>query len=60
MNERKNLLDLGLDGTMVLREIEWGSVELIHLVLNRNLWRSVINIVMNFRFLCNIGNFLTS
>jgi hypothetical protein len=60
MNERNYLVDLGVDGTMVLREIEWGGVELIHLALDRELWWAVMNTVMNFLFPCNTGNFLTS
>jgi hypothetical protein len=36
-HERNLLVDLGVDGTIVLREIEWGGVELIHLALDRGL-----------------------
>jgi hypothetical protein len=36
---------------MKLREIHWGSVDLIHLAQDRDRWRAVANTVMNFRVL---------
>jgi hypothetical protein len=36
---------------MDLREIVWGSVEWIHLAQDRDLWRAVVNAVMNLRVL---------
>jgi hypothetical protein len=34
-----------------LREIGWEGVEWIHLAQDRDLWRAVVNAVMNFRVL---------
>jgi hypothetical protein len=34
---------------MDLREIGWGGVEWIHLAQNRDLWRALVNAVMNLR-----------
>jgi hypothetical protein len=39
------------DIKMDLREIGWGGVEWIHLVLDRDRWRAVVNAVMNLRIL---------
>jgi hypothetical protein len=40
------------DGTkMDLGEIDWGSVEWIHLAQDRDRWRAVVNAVMNLRVL---------
>jgi hypothetical protein len=36
---------------MDLREIGWGSVDLIQLAQNRDRWRAVVNTVMNLRVL---------
>jgi hypothetical protein len=36
---------------MNLREIGWGGVEWIHLAQDRDLWRAVVNAVMNLRVL---------
>jgi hypothetical protein len=36
---------------MDLREIGWGGVEWIHLAQYRDLWRAVVNAVMNLRVL---------
>jgi hypothetical protein len=32
---------------MDMREIGWGGVEWIHLAQDRDLWRSVVNVVLN-------------
>jgi hypothetical protein len=34
---------------MDLREIGWGGLEWIHLAQDRDLWRAVVNAVMNLR-----------
>jgi hypothetical protein len=36
---------------MDLREIGWGEVEWIHLTEDRDHWRAVVNVVMNFQVL---------
>jgi hypothetical protein len=36
---------------MDLREIGWGSVDLIQLAQDRDRWRAVVNTVMNLRVL---------
>jgi hypothetical protein len=36
---------------MELREIGWGGVEWIRLAQDRDLWRAVVNAVMNLRVL---------
>jgi hypothetical protein len=38
---------------MDLREIGWGSVEWIHLVQDRDLWRDLLNTVMNLLVLAS-------
>jgi hypothetical protein len=34
---------------MVLREIEWGSMNWIDLAQDRDQWRALVNVVMNLR-----------
>jgi hypothetical protein len=34
---------------MDLREIEWGVVDWMHLAQDRDQWRALVNMVMNFR-----------
>jgi hypothetical protein len=43
--------DQGVDGRMDLREVGWGSVDLIQLTQDRDRWRAVFNTVMNLRVL---------
>jgi hypothetical protein len=48
------LEDLGLDGRIIkiaLKEIEGDGVDWIHLAQDRNLWRALVNTVMNLRVL---------
>jgi hypothetical protein len=45
---------------MDLREIGWEDVDWMHLALDRNQWRALVNTVMNFRIPQKVGNFLTS
>jgi hypothetical protein len=40
---------------MDLREIGWGGVEWILLAQDRDLWRAVVNAVMNLRVLASRG-----
>jgi hypothetical protein len=42
-----------------LREIEW-DMDWIHLVQDREQWRTLVNTVMNIRVPYNFGNFLSS
>jgi hypothetical protein len=37
--------------TMDLREIGWGSIEVIQLAKDRDRWRALVNTVMNLRVL---------
>jgi hypothetical protein len=40
------------DGTRIdLREISWGSVDWIQMAQDRDLWRALVNTVMNLRVL---------
>jgi hypothetical protein len=34
---------------MDLREIEWGDMDWIHLAEDRDQWRALVNMVINFR-----------
>jgi hypothetical protein len=43
-----------------LREIEWKGVDWMHLVEDRDQWRTVVNTVMYLRVPQKVGNFLTS
>jgi hypothetical protein len=45
---------------MDLREIGLGGLDWIYLAKDRDKWRTLVNTVMNFRVLQNIGNFLNS
>jgi hypothetical protein len=36
---------------MDLREIGWGGVEWIHLAQDRDLWRALVNVMMNLQVL---------
>jgi alpha-glucosidase (family GH31 glycosyl hydrolase) len=53
LKEKDHLKDQGVDGIkMDRREIRWwGRVEWIHLAQDRDLWRAVVNAVMNLRVL---------
>jgi hypothetical protein len=42
-----------------LKEIVWEVVDWIHLAQDRNQWRFLVNMLENFPFLQNAGNFLS-
>jgi hypothetical protein len=44
---------------MDFREIGWEVSDWIHLIQDRDQWRSLVNTVMNLRGPQNFGNFLT-
>jgi hypothetical protein len=43
-----------------LQEIGWEIVCWIHLAQERDLWRAIVDTVMNFRVTYKVANFLTS
>jgi hypothetical protein len=43
-----------------LREIEWGGMDWIDMDQDRDLWRAVVNTVMNRQVPVNIGKYLSS
>ena len=43
-----------------LQGVEFGVMDRIDLVQDRDRWRALVNVVMNFRYSRNSGNFLTS
>jgi hypothetical protein len=45
---------------MDLREIRWDGMDWIDLAEDRDQWRALVNTVMNFGFLKNAGNSLSS
>jgi len=48
--ERDHLEDLDID-EKIIREIVWEGVNWKHLARNRDQWRILVTMVMNFRFL---------
>jgi hypothetical protein len=44
---------------MDLQEVG-GGVDRFHLAEDREMWRAIVNAVMNLRFPYNVGNFVTS
>ena len=42
------------------QEVEWGDMDWIGLVQDRNRWRVVVNAVINLSVSYNAGNFLSS
>jgi hypothetical protein len=43
-----------------LREIGWGGMDWIDLARNRDEWRALVNMVMNFQVPQNAGKFMSS
>jgi hypothetical protein len=58
--ERDNLVDLGVDGMRILKEVGWGDTDWIYLAKDMYRWRALVTAVMNIGFPQNAGNFLTS
>jgi len=45
---------------MDLPEVGWGGNDLIDRAQDRDMWRALVNVVMNLWVLQRVGNFLTS
>jgi hypothetical protein len=45
---------------MDVRDLGWGGMDWIDLAQDREQWRGLTNMVINFRFLQNTGKFLSS
>jgi hypothetical protein len=54
--------DLGIDGRDVNIRMEFRceDVDWTHIVRDRDQWRNFVNTIMNLRFPCKVGYFLTS
>jgi hypothetical protein len=54
----------GVDGRIILRwifmQLECGGVDWIEMTQDRDMWRAVVNTVMNIRVPLSADNFLTS
>ena len=52
LRERHYLEDPGLDGRIILKWIlrKWDGVNWIDLLHNREIWRALVNALMNLRF----------
>jgi hypothetical protein len=58
---RDHAEDLGVDDIrMHLWEIEWESVDWMHLAQDRDYWWALVNTVMNLRVIYKAGKLLTS
>jgi hypothetical protein len=44
---------------MDLREVGWGDMDWINLAQDRDRWRDLVNVAMNFQVPENAGNFIT-
>jgi hypothetical protein len=63
VEEENHLKELGVDGRIILKRIfkkRDEGMHWIHLAQDRNIWRALVNAVMNIRFPQNAGNFLAS
>jgi hypothetical protein len=53
MRERDHLEDVGIGGRLILKldlqEVGWGGMDSIDLSQDRDMWRAVVNVVMNFQ-----------
>jgi hypothetical protein len=52
--KKGNLRDLGVDGRLTLTcilKIGCEDVDLIHVVQDKDKWRALVNMIMNFQFL---------
>jgi hypothetical protein len=49
----------GDDNEMDLQKVECGCMDWIDLAQDRDRWWALVNAVMNFHVLYNVGNFLT-
>jgi hypothetical protein len=55
--------DQDVGGRIILKwilDMGWSGMDWIHLAKDRDQWRALVNMVMNFRDPSNIGNFLNS
>jgi hypothetical protein len=60
---RKPLRRSNIDGRIILKWIfkEWnGGIDRIYLAQDRDVWRAVVNTVMNLQVPYNVRNFLSS
>jgi hypothetical protein len=62
VRERDHMADLSVDGRIILKWIFKNGIDMvwIDLAQDRNMWRALLEAIMNLRVLHDAGSFMTS